>query len=440
MKSSRTRTPSPIHKKTVFPNGLTLLTESHSGFQTLSVGAWVDRGSRHEEPHEHGVSHFLEHMLFKGTRSRSAIDIARAVDRVGGEFNAFTSRDQTCFHITLLNRDHALAGDILSDVVLDSAFAEGEFERERRVILQEIAMIDESPEELVHDLYFEKVFAAHPLGRTILGTEQGIGRLKRDTVLGYFNRHYRPENMVVTVAGDISHEQARKALAPLGRAGVWPGREARPSRGASFKRPKWHPGVWWETRASAEQVHLVWGVQGPVNDARERFAAFLLNVHLGGGMSSSLFQEIREKNGLAYTVYSSLSPFEDAGVFSVYAATGMELVPLCLELIRANARKLTQDLLTRDEFEMIRDNLKSTILLSADSMESRMTSLARNHLVFGRHVPVADVIREVDLVRPEDVRQIARKLFRDEKSQAVLMMGPKPTAKIRKWLSAIQSP
>jgi predicted Zn-dependent peptidase len=240
--------------------------------------------------------------------------------------------------------------------------------------------------------------------------------------------------MVFTVAGDMGHEEVRKRLAPLGLNRPWLGRTGKGEGRLDLGRPRWKPGFWWETRPNAEQVHLVWGVEGPKNDARDRFAAFLLNVHLGGGMSSSLFQEIREKNGLAYTVYSTLSPFEDIGAFSVYAATGMEQVPLCLELIRANARKLTRELLSSDEFEMIRDNLKSSILLSADSMESRMTSLARNHLVFGRYVPVSEVVRQVDQVTVDDVRRVARKLFKDETRQAVLMMGPKPTAKVLRSL------
>ncbi len=422
----------PIFGKTVYPNGLTLLTESHPGFQTLSIGAWVDRGSRHERIQEHGVSHFLEHMLFKGTRKRSALEIARTVDRVGGEFNAFTSRDQTCFHITLLNRDQQLASQILSEVLLESTFEKPEMERERGVILQEIAMVEESPEELVHDLFFERVFPEHALGRTILGTEKAIRGLKRSTVLGYFQKHYRPETMVFTVAGDLSHAEVRKALAPLGRDQEWPGRPVRDVKASKkMARPEWRAGRWWEVSSHAEQVHLVWGVEGPRNDSRDRFAAFLLNIHLGGGMSSSLFQEIREKNGLAYTVYSSLSPFQDTGLFSVYAATGMEQVPLCLELIRANAQKLATDLLTEDELAMIRDNLKGSILLSADSMESRMTSLARNHLVFGRYVPIEEVIREVEQVTAEDVRRMARQLFRDETAQSVVFLGPKPSRKVK---------
>lgn len=300
-------------------------------------------------------------------------------------------------------------------------------------------MVEESPEELAHDLFFERAFAGHALGRTILGTEKAIRRLPRKLLVDYFNRQYRPERMVFSVAGDISHETAKRALAPLGRKRAWPGREkqqpaVRQGGAAAFERPRWSAGRWWVSRPAAEQVHLVWGVEGPHNTSRDRFAAFLLNVHLGGGMSSSLFQEIREKNGLAYTVYSSLTPFHETGVFSVYAATGMEQARLCLELIRANSLKLTRDLLKREELAMIRDNLKGSILLSADSMESRMTSLARNHFVFGRHVPIEEVIREVDQVTAEDVRRVARRLFLDESKQAVLFLGPRPSARLQRQL------
>lgn len=443
-------------KKTVFPNGLTVVTERLKEFRSLSVGIWARVGTRHEAPHEAGVSHYLEHMLFKGTGKRSALDIARAVDQVGGEFNAFTAREYTCFHVLLLSRDVDLAVDILRDVLLDSKFDNTEIERERKVILQEIAMVDETPEELAHDVFFEQVFANDGLGRPILGTESSIRKMERKTMVDYFRRHYRPDQLVVSVSGNVSHQQVVKKLGALTRKN-WPGRpEVKVTKAAlkakgtknvlaakatkppfaatTAKPPKMNPGCWWITRPT-EQVHLVWGVPGTKYASKDRFAAFLLNVYLGGGMSSALFQEIREKNALAYTVYSTLSSYIDTGVFSIYAATGMNQVPLCLKLIEDCVGKLQRDLLSKEDLKTIQDNLKGTIQLGSDNVESRMSSIAKNEIFFGRYVPVDEVCRQIDLVKPEDIRRMARKLL-SSGERSILLLGPKPTPVITRKLKS----
>ncbi len=417
-------------KKTVFQNGLTLLTERHSEFKSLSIGIWVKAGTRHERPHEAGVSHFLEHMLFKGTEKRTALEIAREVDQVGGEFNAFTTREYTCFHLLLLSRDLGLGMDILSDILLDSQFDQEEMERERKVILQEISMVEESPEELAHDLYFELIYGRHGLGRPILGTETSIRRMRRSDLLRYFRKHYRPDQLIISVAGDVSHETVKKKLKSLIKKN-WSGRRPGPEsrRELGFEpAPHVREGCWWIKR-STEQVHLVWGVEGPRYHSRDRFAALLLNVYLGGGMSSALFQEIREKNGLAYTVYSSLSPFIDSGVFTIYAATGMNQVPLCLRLIEECAYKLRKSLLSEDELQMVKDNLKGTILLSSDSVESRMSSIAKNEIFFNRFFSVEDVCQMIDQVGPADIRRVARKIL-GKSTPSILALGPKPSKQV----------
>jgi predicted Zn-dependent peptidase len=415
----------PNFKKTVFPNGLTVLTERHPEFRSLSVGAWVKVGTRHENAREVGISHFLEHMVFKGTKKRTALDIAREVDRVGGDFNAFTSRENTCFHVLLLDRDIGLGLDILGDVILNSAFDAEELERERKVILQEISMVEEAPEELVHDLFYELFYPHQGIGRPILGTEKSIRGLKRAEVLKFFRNHYRPDQIVISVAGNVTHEAVLKKIAPLGRA-KWPGRPARPVRMAPrlAHLPEASPGKWWIHRET-EQCHLVWGVKGPTYTSKDRFAAFLLNVYLGGGMSSTLFQEIREKNGLAYTVYSSLSPYTDTGIFSIYAATQAAQVPLCLRLVEACVEQAKAKPLKKTELEILKDNLKGTILLSSDSAESRMSSIARNELVFGRYISVDEVCAQVDAVTPEDIQRLAGKLFSDQE-RSILVLGPAP--------------
>jgi predicted Zn-dependent peptidase len=425
----------PSFKKTVFDNGLTLISERHSQFRSLSIGIWVKVGTRHELPPEAGASHFLEHMLFKGTEARTALDIAREVDRVGGDFNAFTAREYTCFHILLLDRDVSLGLEILSDIVLNSNFDAEELERERKVILQEIAMVEDSHEELAHDLYFELLYGRHGLGKPILGTERSIRRMKRADLLKFFRQHYRPDQLIVSVAGNVSHETLKKKLKPLARR-EWPGRPK-----GSVKRktgdspaPKLKPGRWWVERP-AEQAHLIWGVEGPKYASRDRFAAFLLNVYLGGGMSSALFQEIREKNGLAYTVYSSLSPFLDSGVFSIYVGTSIQNVPVCLKLIEECIIKLKRDLLTEDELQVTKENLKGTILLSADNVESRMSSIATNEIFFRDHVPLEEVCRRIDEVTPADLKRVARKILRTDNT-SILALGPKPSQSVRKKLRA----
>ncbi|MBL7715379.1 MAG: insulinase family protein [Bdellovibrionales bacterium] len=444
-------------KKSVLPNGLTVVSEKYSQFRGLSIGVWVKAGTRHETVHEAGVSHFLEHMLFKGTGKRSALDIAQEVDRVGGEFNAFTAREYTCFHVYLMNRDVNLAIDILRDILLDSKFSPEEIERERKVILQEISMVDETPEELAFDIYFEKIFetqaGVHGLGRPILGTVSSIRKMSRKTLMDYFHHHYRPDQLVVSVVGNVSHAGLVKKLGSLTKKN-WPGRPENGSRnkvpkgsqgprgapGVKFhasdlmKVPPIQPGFWWLKRPT-EQVHLIWGVPGPTYQSKDRFAALLLNVYLGGGMSSSLFQEIREKHGLAYTVYSSMAPFQETGIFTVYAATSLKQVPLCLKLIEDCVVKLKKELLTPQELSMIKENLKAGIQLSSDSVESRMISIAKNEIIFGKYFSTGQVCEEIDRVTAEDVRRVARKLLATD-DRSILALGPAPEAGFRKRLVA----
>lgn len=422
-------------KKTVFANGLTLVTERRPDMRSLSMGIWVKVGTRHERRAEAGMSHFLEHMLFKGTPTRSALDIARQMDRVGGEFNAFTSREHTCFHILLLERDARMGLELLTDILLHSDFDSTELERERKVILQEISMVEESPEELAFDLFFEKIYPQHGLGRAILGSRSSIRRFKRTDILKFFREYYRPEQVVFSVAGDVSHSEVARAISPLTRR-HWPGRKPKASSALKealrAKAPKPVSGFWWGVRPT-EQVHLVWGVEGPAYAASDRFAAFLLNVYLGGGMSSSLFQEIREKNGLAYTVYSSLSPFQDSGVFAIYAGTGVAQVPLCLSLIEQCVERVKRELLTAEELQMIQENLKGSILLASDDIESRMSSIARNEISFGRYVSVEEVCAAIDAVTPEDIRRVARKIFKSN-ARSILALGPRPSTALRRKL------
>lgn len=417
-------------RKTRLDNGATLLVERVPGFQSLSVGVWVSAGTRHEAADESGISHFLEHMMFKGTERRSALDIAQAIDRVGGEFNAFTSREYTCFHILLLSRDLKLAVDIMTDVLLNSKFDADEIERERKVILQEIAMIEDNPEELIHDLFFEQAFGKHPLGKPILGDPETIKRLDRTTIVSYFRRHYAPERMIISVAGDVDPREVERFLnrylktdrpRATGRSGRGrgvgdPAREGR-------ARPRVNPGAR-TLKRGLEQTHIVAGFPCLPNDHPDRFAAVLLNVYLGGGMSSSLFQEIREKRGLAYSVYSSLAPFSDAGLFSVYVGTSPEEAGTCLDVAGREIAKLRNKALDAKALAILRENLKGTVLLNSDSVESRMTAIAKNEMFFGKYFSLKDTCRMIESVRAEDVLRVARRTFGPGRL-ILTVMGPR---------------
>ena len=448
-------------QRTTFPNGLTLVTERVPEMRSLSMGIWVRVGTRHERPREAGMSHFLEHMLFKGTETRTAHDIAREVDRVGGEFNAYTTREYTCFHLLLLDRDFDLGLEILGDILLHSTFNTVEMERERKVILQEIAMVDEAPEELAQDLFFECVYGRQGLGKSILGSESSIRRISRAELIRFFRRHYSPDQIVLAVAGNVSHATIRKRVRRLGRGqwgrktparrlpaqavpkgGVFASRSGRRDRaalggptrpGARFqgRAPQFRKGFWWITKRT-EQAHIVWGVEGPRHDSRDRIATYLLNTHLGGGMSSLLFQEIREKHGLAYTVYSSLSPFVDSGLFSVYAATSPARVATCLKLIEECLERMSRELLSDEQLDELKDSVKGGILLSDDSMEARMSSIGRSEVFGERHVGVEDLCAQIDRVTPKDIRRIARRLL--SKGRGILVVGPKPSPSLRRKL------
>lgn len=405
---------------------MVLVTERLPQFQSLSIGVWVDAGTRHEGPGEEGMSHFLEHMMFKGTKVRSALDIAQEVDRVGGEFNAFTTREYTCFHILLLSRDLRLAIDIMSDVLLNSRFAAEEIERERKVILQEISMVEDNPEELIHDIFFDQAFGGHPLGKPILGTRKTVSSFERDAVYSYFRRHYSPKQMIVSVAGDVEHAHVHRLFNKYLRKGLRGDHIAHEK--ANLDRPPIAAGHSMHKR-ELEQAHIVVGFPSVSNDHPDRFATFLLNTYLGGGMSSALFQEIREKRGLAYTVYSALAPFSDTGLFSVYVGTSPSEVGTCLDLMGKTLAKLRKEKLQKKHLDILKTNLKGAILLSSDSVENRMSSIAKNEMFFGKYIPMTAVARAIEKVTPSDIQRIARELFKP-KQTILSVMSPKNSPKL----------
>jgi predicted Zn-dependent peptidase len=415
-------------KTSPLDHGATLITERLPQFRAVSLGFWVAAGSRHEAKLEQGLSHFLEHMMFKGTSRRSAAEIARLVDRAGGDFNAFTSREYTCFHILVLAQDVPLAVDILGDVLLNSVFDSKEISRERKVILQEIDMVQDNPEEVLFDELFEAVYDGHPLGRPILGPKRLVSRYNRQQIKGYFKKHYNPSHMLVTAAGPVDHRKLRQSLNDVFRRVKAPRYAARSGNNQKLRThrtaaPRFHPGFKVMTK-DTEQSLLVMAFPGlSVSDPR-RFSLSVLNTHLGGGMSSRLFQEIREKQGLAYSVYSNTLSFRDTGLFTVFLGTAPGDLEKCLKIIVRELRQLKELPLTNEELQLVKESLKKTILINEDSVEGRMMNLARSQMFFGRELTLKEVFRAIDGVTAKQVQALARERF-DGKNCRTLVLGPK---------------
>lgn len=400
-----------FYRRSELKNGMVVITEPAKSFKSLAIGVWVKGGSRHESPAQAGMAHFLEHMMFKGTGKRSSLDIARDVDLVGGDFNAMTTREYTCFHITLPHKEMDFAIDLLADILKDSRFDPTELERERLVVLQEFAMVEESPEEWVHEVLFEKAFGNHPLGRPILGTEDVLKKFTREDVKKYFEQHYYSKNIVITMAGDLNHAEVVRKLNKI--LGGFKGKK-RPLPAACRKKPKFHPGVHL-IRRDTDQAHITLSCETYPIDHPNRLATFLLNAYLGGNMSSVLFQEIREKRGFAYTVYSSLAHFTDVGVMGMYVATNPKQVGECLRLIREQLQKLIAAPIDEKDMLIAKNSVKSAVLMGSDSMETRMYSLAKSELFYESQVSEDEICAMIDKVTALDIWRVAREVFGRER-------------------------
>lgn len=410
-------------KKTQFKNGLTLVSERRRGMNSLSIGAFVRMGSRFETINTSGVSHFLEHMLFKGTTRRSAIDLVRAIEDHGGEFNAFTDREYTCYHVLVLKKEVETALQVLEDILLNSTMVRIEFERERSVILQEILMLNDSPEDMAYDLFFERIYGRHGLGRNILGSRRSIRAMKRADLMRIYGQRYQPKNILLSVSGDIPHATLAKQLGSLATKRRY--HSIKTPRSVMEPAPSIRSGRWW-IESDTEQCHVVWGVPSFSVDSGDRFTVALLNSYLGGGMSSLLFQEIREKNGLAYNTYSYVYPFLDSGVFTIYAGTRSSQLKKCLSLIEKSVGQMKDRLMTKNELHTAKSGLQGAILLASDDVESRMLSLGRNEMFEGEYCSPEQICRKIDQVTAQDIRRVARALFSAERS--ILALGPGTTS------------
>jgi len=411
--------PSEVHRmvvRDVLDNGLRLITETMPHVRSVTIGVWLMRGSRHESDERSGIAHFVEHMLFKGTHNRSAEDIAQAIDSIGGQLDAFTAKEYASYYIKVLDEHLPLAVDLLADIVMRPAFAPDEIEREKKVILEEIKMVEDTPDDLVHELFTQHFWEGHPLGRPILGSKETVEGFTRETLLEYFRSAYVAPNMIISAAGNLDHAKVRELIETAFK-GL--GADAAPLSG---QPPRVSPQVITRSK-ELEQSHICLGTNSYPQNHDDRYVSYIMNTVLGGSMSSRLFQNVREKRGLAYAVFSGLSAYRDAGNITIYAGCANEavgeVIDLCVEELRGMKRAPVPDA----ELRRAKDHLKGSLMLSLENTASRMSHLARQEIYFDRHFGLDETLTGVERVTNLDVQRVARDLFSNG-SLAATVLGP----------------
>ncbi len=402
--------------KTVLPNGVKVISKKMPHVRSVSMGVWVCVGARDETNDQSGLSHFIEHMIFKGTARRSAYQIAKAFDAIGGQTNAFTSMEYTCYHARVLGAHLTTMVDILSDIFLNSVFDPREVDRERPVILQEIGMVEDSPEEYLHLMAGRDFWGKHPLGRSILGTPQNILSFNAQSIKDFFRQFYHPERIIISVAGNVDHDAFVDLIGPA--FGSIHNGQHLPDR----EKPEITPAAK-AYRRDLEQTHICLSTLGLSITARQRFAFSLINTLLGGNMSSRLFQEVREKRGLAYSVYSFIASHEDTGMFGIYAGVHPDNVARTIELVVETLKNLTQTPVSKAELRDAKEFTKGNLCLAAESVDNQMVRLAQNEIHFGSYIPISKVIESVEAVTVEDIQQLGKTLFRPDQT-ALTLLGP----------------
>nr|WP_243744866.1 pitrilysin family protein [Streptomyces hainanensis] len=409
-------------QRTVLPSGLRILTETVPGVRSVSFGIWARVGSRDETPAQGGATHYLEHLLFKGTGRRTALEISSVIDAVGGEMNAFTTKEFTCYYARVLDNDLPLAVDVVCDMLTGSLIPAGEVDSERDVILEEIAMTEDDPSDGVHDLFAHTLFGDSPLGRPVLGTVDTVNGLTRDRIARFYRKHYDPTRLVVTAAGNAEHaavvEQVAAAFERAGAAGV--GAEpAEPRGGHREVRANGRVDI---VERRTEQAHLVLGMPGVSRHDERRWALSVLSTALGGGMSSRLFQEIREKRGLAYNVYAHTSGYADCGLFGVYAGCRPDRVDQVLAICREQLTEVAEKGLGDDEVRRAVGQLSGSTVLGLEDTGSLMHRLGKSEVCWGQQLSVDELLDRIAAVTPDDVRRVAREVLGQRPSLAVI--GP----------------
>ena len=402
--------------KTVLDNGIRVVTKQVPQARSVAMGVWVNVGARDERAGEGGLSHFIEHMIFKGTKKRTALQIAKEFDAIGAQCNAFTSKELTCYYAKVMDTHVDTMLDLLSDIFLNSLFDPAEVERERQVILQEIRLLEDTPDEHIHVLLAQAVWGNHPLGRSILGTPQTVTRFDSNAIKEYFSRAYQPERIVISAAGNLEHmsfvQSIARAFEVVRKGDNFPGRAKPTMNWIATTHPK-----------DLEQVHICLGTKGIHTTDPRRHACALLNVILGGNMSSRLFQEIRERRGLAYAIYSFVSSYHDTGLLGVYVGVDKSNTEEVLRLIIKEMKRLKEKPVDSSELKDAKEYLKGGLYLAAEITNNQMTRLAHNEINFGRHIPLQELVDELEKVTAEDILVLAQDTFQHSAVSPILL-GP----------------
>ena len=420
-------------RRTVLPSGLRIVTEEISSVRSAAVGIWVNVGSRDETPAVAGASHFLEHLLFKGTKTRTALEISSSIESVGGEMNAFTGKEYTCFYARVIDSDLPMAIDVIADLITSSLVTTADVNAERKVVLEEIAMRDDDPSDLVHDLFSDTYYGDTPLGRSILGSVASINEMSRASVFNYYKKKYLPQDLVVAVAGNIKHktvvDMVTKALSLDGFLDITGAPQVRPNRAIKVKEQR---SVGLISRKT-EQAHMFYGLAGVSREDDRRFTMAILSAALGGGMSSRLFQEIREKRGLAYSVYAYAQQFAGSGLLGFYAGCHPTKAVEVVEIIREVLHDVAENGMTKEEIARAKGGVKCSLVLSQEDSGSRMSNIGKSEIVYGEVLSFDEILKKISDVTPVAVRQLAGEILLQRPTLA--LVGPfKSEAKFEKVL------
>jgi predicted Zn-dependent peptidase len=405
-----------MYRKSILPNGITVVTESVPYFSTVSLGLWWKVGGRFENRSNNGISHFIEHMLFKGTAKRSAYDIAREIDAVGGSMNAFTGKEYTCLYARVLKKDMDLALDILGDMYRHSTFTDDDVEKEKAVITQEIKMIEDNPEEYIYDMFNTTYFRDHSLGMTILGTEENIETFTRKMLVDHFEGYYSPQTVIVTATGRIDHDAFVRKLEPFFSDMKQHGYEG------SIVSPVPSPAVE-ILEKDLEHVYLCIGTHGVSQIDKKRYALYVINALMGGSMSSHLFQEIREKRGLVYNIYSYVNCYHDTGTFGISTSTSGEFLEEVITLIKDEIGRIRDRGITDAELAFSKEHIKGNLFISLESSEARMGRLAKNEVYFGGYIPLKETLKAIDSIKKSEVDEIGRHIFKRPEDISLTILG-----------------
>jgi len=404
-------------------NGVRIVLEQIPTVRSVAIGVWIGTGSRNETEQNNGISHFLEHMFFKGTTTRTAKEIAEAFDSIGGQVNAFTSKEYTCYYAKVLDEHASFALEMLADMFFHSTFVDEELQKERNVVLEEIKMYEDTPDDIVHDLLSKACYANHPLGYPILGTEETLRTFTGDSLRGYMADYYTPDRVVISVAGNVDESFIQKVESYFGFFTAK--RKASESPAPLFQPQKL------ARQKETEQAHLCIGFNGLPVGHPDIYTLIVLNNILGGSMSSRLFQEVREQRGLAYSVFSYHSSYQDSGLLAIYAGTGNNQLDLLFETIQETIEKLKEDGITEKELKNSKEQMKGSLMLGLESTNSRMSRNGKNELLLGRHRTLDEIIEEIDGVTVEKVNELARRIFAEDCALALISPSGQLPSRIR---------